>query len=174
MDPTLAESWQRLVARIVDGLVVSLITSPVWIPFLIWYFRQLPELFPADAQTPLDLNVLMRAELKLFGISLLLGLAQVLIMFFYDWFQHAKWGQTIGKRVLKIKVVVLPDRAPMTGGPAAKRAAAYALVPAIPGVGGILNLINVLWQLWDRPNRQCLHDKFAHTVVIKTKIGTMR
>ena len=33
----------------------------------------------------------------------------------------------------------------------------------VPG----LNWIDGLWQLWDKPYRQCLHDKFAETVVIK-------
>jgi len=33
----------------------------------------------------------------------------------------------------------------------------------VPG----LNWIDGLWQLWDKPYRQCLHDKFAETLVIK-------
>ena len=31
-----------------------------------------------------------------------------------------------------------------------------------------LNWLDGLWQLWDQPYRQCLHDKFAQTVVVKS------
>ena len=33
-------------------------------------------------------------------------------------------------------------------------------------VGSLFALVNELWLTWD-PRRQCLHDKAAHTVVIK-------
>ena len=44
----------------------------------------------------------------------------------------------------------------------------YALVPVVPSVGGLFALINEAWLLWD-PRRQCLHDKAARTVVVKTR-----
>jgi uncharacterized RDD family membrane protein YckC len=174
MDPTLAEWWQRLVARIVDGVITMLITSPLWIWFFVWYFQQLPALFPSSGTAEPDVNELLRVEAKLFGFSLLVGLVQAVVSFGYDWFQHAKWGQTVGKRIMKIKVVARPDRSPAAGKPAAKRAAAYALAPQVPMIGGAFALINVLWLLWDKPHRQCLHDKFADTVVIKTEPGPGR
>jgi uncharacterized RDD family membrane protein YckC len=172
MDPTLAEAWQRLVARLLDGVFVSLITSPLMIWFAIWYFRHLPDLIPADNDEPAEINHMMRLELKLMGIGLLVGVCAALVVFGYDWFQHAKWGQTLGKRILKIKVVALSDRAPISSGAAAKRAALYALAPQVPFVGGFFGLINSLWLLWDKPNRQCLHDKVARTVVVKQHAPT--
>jgi hypothetical protein len=33
----------------------------------------------------------------------------------------------------------------------------------VPG----LQLIDGLWQLWDQPYRQCLHDKWPGTIVVK-------
>ncbi|MGH3388621.1 MAG: RDD family protein [Actinomadura sp.] len=168
VDPSLAEWWRRLVARLVDGLVVTLVTSPVLIWFFLWYFRQLPDLTAASSAATPDMAEVLRLELQLMGTSLLVGLAQGLVYFGYDWFQHARWGRTIGKRVMKIKVVALADRGPVTGGAAAKRAAAFALAPQVPLVGGPFGVLNTLWLLWDRPHRQCLHDKFARTIVIKT------
>jgi uncharacterized RDD family membrane protein YckC len=170
-DPTLAEWWQRLVARIVDSLIIALITSPLVIWFMVWYVHQLTALIQANPDAPPNTPEFMRLELKVMGFAVLLGLTQGLLSFLYDWFQHAKWGQTLGKRVMKIKVVALADRGPVTGGSAAKRAAAYGLAPQVPLIGGAFSLINSLWLLWDKPNRQCLHDKFAGTVVIKTEPG---
>jgi hypothetical protein len=37
------------------------------------------------------------------------------------------------------------------------------LTSVVPGLGWV----DGLWQLWDKPWRQCLHDKFAQTLVIK-------
>jgi uncharacterized RDD family membrane protein YckC len=167
MDPTLAEAWQRLVARLLDGVILAVIMSPLWIFFFNWYFHKLRDFFPANPDEPPDMDKLMQSELHLMGISLLVGLVGATIAFVYDWSQHAKWGQTLGKRAMKIKVVALPDRAPVSGFAAAKRAALYAVAPQVPGIGGIFGLINSLWLLWDKPHRQCLHDKVADTIVVK-------
>jgi hypothetical protein len=51
-------------------------------------------------------------------------------------------------------------------GAAASCGASYALVPLVPVAGGLFALVNELWLTWD-PGRQYLHDKAAHTVVIK-------
>ena len=54
----------------------------------------------------------------------------------------------------------------VTSGSAAGRAAVYALPGLVPGAGGLFALLNELWLTWDSRS-QCLHDKAAHTVVIK-------
>jgi uncharacterized RDD family membrane protein YckC len=167
MDPSLAEAWQRLVARLVDGVILAVIMSPLWIWFFSWYLHKITDLVPDNPEDPAAMDRLISAELKLMGISLLVGLVGGTIAFVYDGFQHAKWGQTIGKRVMKIKVVALPDRAPLSTFAAVKRSAIYSLAPQVPGIGGIFGLLDSLWLLWDKPHRQCLHDKVADTVVIK-------
>ncbi|GAB2843547.1 hypothetical protein GCM10027176_53950 [Actinoallomurus bryophytorum] len=167
MDPSLAEAWQRLVARLIDGLVLAVIMSPLWIWFFDWYFNKIRSILPDDPGDPVAMDRLMSAELRLMGISLLVGLVGGTIAFVYDGFQHAKWGQTIGKRAMSIKVVALPDRAPLSMFAAVKRAAIYALVPQVPGIGGFFSLLDSLWLLWDKPHRQCLHDKVADTIVVK-------
>ena len=35
------------------------------------------------------------------------------------------------------------------------------------GLIGVVALLDGLWQLWDQPYRQCLHDKWPQTVVVK-------
>ncbi|HZE34243.1 MAG TPA: RDD family protein [Actinoallomurus sp.] len=167
MDPSLAEAWQRLVARLIDGLILAVIMSPLWIWFFGWYLHKLTNILPDDPNDPVAMDHLMNAELNLMGISLLVGLVGGTIAFVYDGFQHAKWGQTLGKRAMKIKVVTLSGRAPLSTFAAVKRAALYAYAPQVPGIGGIFSLLDSLWLLWDKPHRQCLHDKVADTVVIK-------
>lgn len=66
-------------------------------------------------------------------------------------------GQTLGKRLCGLRVVELTGR-PMTAWLGLKRYGGYAAGLATGGLG----LAQVLWD----PNRQGLHDKAAHTVVI--------
>jgi uncharacterized RDD family membrane protein YckC len=171
-DPALAEWWQRLLARLVDDVILIILTSPVWIAGLLPLFRriqrlasQYPDLSqPAAAQAFNDsVNQQMAGMV---GTFLLIGAGIGVISFGYDWLQHGLWGQTIGKRVMGTKVVTADIRSPISGQAACGRAAVYALVPVVPSVGGLFALINESWLLWD-PRRQCLHDKAAGTVVVK-------
>jgi hypothetical protein len=52
----------------------------------------------------------------------------------------------------------------MTRGVAARRWLANVVAGAIIP---FWRWIDGLWQLWDKPYQQCLHDKFARTVVVK-------
>jgi hypothetical protein len=45
--------------------------------------------------------------------------------------------------------------------------ALLALIPLVGTVVGMYNWADSLWLLWDKPNRQCLHDKFGRTAVVK-------
>ena len=48
------------------------------------------------------------------------------------------------------------------------------MLTAIPFVGaavGVYVLLDNLWLLWDRPNQQCVHDKYAKTIVVTAADG---
>jgi uncharacterized RDD family membrane protein YckC len=174
-DPALAEWWQRLLARLVDAVILIILTSPLWVGVLLALFRRVQRLasqYP-DLSQPAPAQAFNASVSQLLtgmtGTFLLLGLGVAAVAFGYDWLQHGLWGQTIGKRVMGTKVVTADTRAPVSGQAAGTRAAVYALVPAVPSVGALFALINEAWLLWD-PRRQCLHDKAARTVVVKTSM----
>jgi uncharacterized RDD family membrane protein YckC len=170
-DPTLAEWWQRLLARMIDWVIVGVISSPLWIPAFTTYVNKLRSIsnqYGGNLNTPAAQTAIDHAGSHLFGKLFLAGLAAALLMFAYDWVQHGLWGRTIGKRALGTKVVTASDRSKVSGGAAGGRAAVFALPPIVPLVGGLFALLNELWLLWDR-QRQCLHDKAAKTVVIKVR-----
>jgi uncharacterized RDD family membrane protein YckC len=73
-------------------------------------------------------------------------------------------GQTLGKKTMKIKTVPLDPAATLNRAMAAKRFLVQFVANGfVPG----LSYLDGLWQLWDKPYQQCLHDKFARTVVVK-------
>jgi len=171
-DPALAEWWRRLLARVIDGLILAVVFSPLWIPAWHTFFNRLTTIanqYPAGtslSSVPAARTAIAAAESHLEGALFVVGLVFYLVAFAYDWIQHSLWGQTIGKRALGTRVVMADGNPAVGPGPAAGRAAIYALTPVVPFVGWLFDLLNELWLTWD-PRRQCLHDKAAHTVVIK-------
>jgi uncharacterized RDD family membrane protein YckC len=172
-NPALAEWWRRLLARFIDGLILAVIFAPLWFPPWRTFFRTLQGIanrYPAGTQlstVPAAKNAIATAEGHLIGKVFVVSLGFYLVAFLYDWIQHWLWGQTIGKRALGTRVVKADGNPSVGAGAACGRAAIYALAPLIPLAGSLFELLNLLWLTWD-PRRQCLHDKAAHTVVIKS------
>ncbi len=169
-DPSLAEWWQRLLARIIDGIIVGAVVLAILIPVFVSLVHRIQNVNNqyADINSPAAQTALNHALSQSIGSIYLAGVAGVVIAMVYDWVQHALWGQTLGKRALGTRVVRADTRSKIGAGPAAGRAAVYAFPPLVPFVGGLFGLLNELWLLWDR-ERQCLHDKAARTVVVKTR-----
>ena len=98
-------------------------------------------------------------------IARLLDLALTLAYYGYFW---ATTGQTLGKRVMQIKVVKTDGSAlrsastPLAWNDALARSAGYILSGLAGGLG-------FLWAVWDNDD-QTWHDKMAGTAVIKTGV----
>jgi uncharacterized RDD family membrane protein YckC len=96
------------------------------------------------------------------------GLISLLIGGAYEIYFLTSRGATIGKSAVGMRVAQIADGNIPTMQTALTRWG-VAQVPGLAGaLGGLFQLVNVLWCLWD-PNRQCLHDKAAKTVVVNTK-----
>jgi uncharacterized RDD family membrane protein YckC len=135
---------RRLVAAIVDGLIVYVVTWLLTAPVL-----GFGTMYEGDVA-------------RQTGANLIAGV----VAFLYYVLQHGRWGQTLGKRAMSLRVVRADDAGAIRYGQAAWRLLfAYLLSLATCGVGG---LVDVAWILWDR-RRQALHDKVARTVVIRAR-----
>ena len=161
----LAEFTDRLLARLIDGAVLGaamlVIEIPVVIAFITMMAGQIdstdpgadPELWGGQGST----------ILVFLGLYFVVMLVIVAAVYVYEVELMFRTGQTLGKRAMKIRVVSL-DGLPMDRGIAAKRwLAANVASMVIP----MYSWIDGLWQLWDQPLRQCLHDKYARTIVVK-------
>jgi RDD family len=157
----LADFGTRLAAYLLDGLIVSAV---VLIPYLIAMAVFL-SIFLSAARTaqpgsPPPVGTWILAYLVLVGLTFVITfLAQYLYVVVYQ----VRKGQTVGKRVMKIKVIRLADGMPMNRNDATRR----WLVTVGCSFLGPLSWLDGLWQLWDQPYRQCLHDKWPQTVVVR-------
>ncbi|MCT2591251.1 RDD family protein [Streptomyces sp. N2-109] len=139
--PPLGSRGRRLVARIIDALLIGI---PVGI----------------------ILGVIGGFDYDDTDTGLWQGSAYTLVYFVYEGLMLSKSGQTVGKRLMKIRVAILQDGAVPAGPPAWIRAVIYQLPSLVPCLGTLFWLLNVLFCTWDKPYRQCLHDKGAKTVVV--------
>jgi uncharacterized RDD family membrane protein YckC len=79
---------------------------------------------------------------------------------YYGWLEGSPSGQTVGKRVMNIRVYDLRVGGPIGTGRAIGRYFAR-IISAIPC------LLGYFWMLWDK-ERQCWHDKLVGSVVVPT------
>ncbi|MEU4996704.1 RDD family protein [Streptomyces sp. NPDC021622] len=146
--PPLADSGKRVLARIIDMILVGVV---VWL--LSWLFNT--NEFDVDPD---------KVEYgKSFGQSLLAAVLYIA----YDTYLIAKTGQTLGKKWLGMRVANLNDGAT----PALQAALARAAVLWIPFAfccACIWTAICGGWSFFDKPYKQGLHDKAAKTVVVST------
>lgn len=147
--PRLGSLPRRLLARIIDSLIVGVPVSLIMLPVT----GALDDGYD-DAVTG--------------GGGYLNQLAVLLVYFVYEGLMLTSRGQTLGKMAVKVRVGMLDNGAIPAGNPGWSRAAVYSLPQLVPCLGFLFWLVNVLFCTWDRPFRQCVHDKAAKTVVVST------
>ncbi len=170
----LAEWWRRLVARLIDAVITSMLAVVVALPWLGDAFgvmgRYLDESAAAASSgtaTP-DLGAftldLSEALVPVTVASLVVGIAYEVL--FLTW-----RAATPGKMLLGTIVRPVAAPGPVDVGTALKRQAitvltfVMALIPVLAAFGSVLTILDPAWLLWDA-RRQALHDKVAGTVVV--------
>jgi uncharacterized RDD family membrane protein YckC len=170
----LAEWWERLVARFIDGIMFGIVYFILGAIFTAIFVSQIAFNPDTGELTGGGLFVLAAVLPPLIGGLLYAG---------YDIFMHGRDGQTLGKKIMKTRLVTVtgakPDQATII-----KRAAIYPGVIAIAGllgfisvfcgvllsfVIGLFTLIDGIFVLTDSVRRQSLHDKWSGTIVVKAQ-----
>ncbi|GAU67982.1 hypothetical protein SSP35_06_00650 [Streptomyces sp. NBRC 110611] len=150
--PPLANRGRRLVARIIDAILIGVPVSVIMTLIIGGVDYLSTSNAEAGKQTTVS-GVTMLAYLVYEGLTL------------------AHRGQTVGKMAMGIRVAMLSNGSVPTAQAAWIRAAVYTLPEIVPCCGFLFWLVNVLWCTWDKPYQQCLHDKAAKTVVVSTQTG---
>jgi uncharacterized RDD family membrane protein YckC len=160
----LAEFTDRLLARLIDGLILGAISGVVILPlYFVVFFNMMGPLLVEDPDS-VELANPGAFILSMFALAGAIIVLALLLAYLYEVEAMFRTGQTIGKRAMKIQIVPLNPGVQLTRAMAFKRYLIHNVAAAVlPG----LQWIDGLWQLWDKPFRQCLHDKYAATVVIK-------
>ena len=140
-----AEWWQRLVAIIIDSIILQIVLVPI---------RSIFNLGSSSTSS------------SSFAFSLGLGgiIASIVLSAAYYGVLHSMRGQTVGKMAMGIKVVKKGTDQHLEIGPAIIR----AIVPSVLSFTCIGGILDGLWPLWDK-EKQALHDKVVGSYVVKAK-----
>lgn len=152
--PPLAEFGKRLLARIVDTLIVFVPLALISLLFGGWDVT-------ADGDD--DWNDF--ADQVNTGRQWLWSLVSLVAYVGYDTIMIAKNGQTVGKRWLKLRVAMLNDGSVPDTSSSLLRAAVL-WVPALVCCFCIWWAVIIVTILTDKPYKQGLHDKAGKTVVV--------
>ncbi|MFF8555761.1 RDD family protein [Streptomyces sp. NPDC015501] len=156
--PPLAEPGKRILARLIDFLVIS-------IPL---YLISLPWGGAVDVNGDGDDGFGDAVASGYGGQQLVWSIIGLVVYVAYDTYFTHKDGRTLGKRLLKMRVAMLNDgRVPDTG--AALMRAVVLWAPALLCCPCLWWLINIVLMFTDKPYRQGLQDKAAKTVVVAVR-----
>ncbi|WP_371652959.1 MULTISPECIES: RDD family protein [unclassified Streptomyces] len=153
---------RRLAARLVDTVVLGGAVAGLAVPLWIKGADHIQEKIDAAKLSGETVTVYLLDATTAGYLAIVLG-AFLLLGLLYEALPTAKWGRTLGKRLLRVQVRDLESHEPPAFGAALRRWLVY-------GVLGVLavGVVNVVWCLFDRPWRQCWHDKAARTFVAGT------
>ncbi len=150
---------KRLAARLIDTVVLAGVTAVAAVPLGVKAADHVNDkidqaklsgetvtVWLLDGTTSTYLGIVL-AVLLLFGVG-------------YEALPTARWGRTLGKRLLGLEVRDIEAHEPPSFGAALRR----WLVYSVPGLL-VVGVVGVAWCLFDRPWHQCWHDKVAGTFV---------
>lgn len=143
----LADRGARLVAVLIDGLIQMAIMVPVLM--VTGVFKSIASGNPPG-----------------FLFNLMMGVVGMVVYFLINGKFLATQGQSIGKKVMKVRIVSAETGQIITlQDLAAKRYAPVFLATQVPFIGGLFGLADCL--LIFRDDRRCIHDLIANTKVVK-------
>ncbi|MDI9836356.1 RDD family protein [Streptomyces sp. KAU_LT] len=146
--PPLADSGRRTLARLIDLILVAVV---VWLLTL------------GFGVTELDVDT----DKVQYGKSFAQSVIAAVLFVGYDTVMISRTGQTLGKKLLHLRVANLDNGAT----PSVQTTLIRSLVLWIPFAfccACIWTAIAGGWSFFDRPYKQGLHDKAAKTVVVST------
>jgi uncharacterized RDD family membrane protein YckC len=172
----LAGLGPRLVARLLDILAVLLLNVVVngwfayqWAQEFVPVYRAALESMEAGNSAFDGVQPNGRME-GLFWAMLIIA---TLLWLLYEAPAIASTGQTLGKRIMRIRVVALESTKPLGFGRAFGRWARLGLWTPFwyCGVGFIVQFVDAISPVFDPQLRQAFHDKTARTVVVAVPAG---
>ena len=140
----LAGRGVRLGAAIVDGLIMMALVMPIL--FLTGYFEKV-----------------MAGQVGI-GTIVLYGLMGLALFVVVQGMPLSRYGQTWGKRLLKIRIADLQGAKPSLATLLLKRYLPVQVASSVPVIGGLLVLVDSLMIF--RDDRRCAHDLIAGTQVV--------
>lgn len=152
---------RRLVARLIDGIVLGALVGAAAVPFVTAAVDHIEGKIEEARQSGTTVQVWLIDSTTSVQFGIVLA-SLFVIGILYEALPTAKWGRTLGKKLCGLEVRDIESHQPPTFGKALRRWFVYSVLGLL-----VIGVVNVLWCLFDRPWRQCWHDKAAGTFVAR-------
>ena len=170
----LAGWWQRVLALIIDGILIGIVAGVVAFPWARDVFDSYSDWFDeamnADSSNPDTSQLQSDIAVPLAIITLInVALGFVYNVGFLMWKQATPGKLVVG---LRVRLRERPGRIPLGAvllrwlGQFGVRV--VGLIPFVGSVTGLYLLLDYLWPLWD-DKKQAIHDKVAKTNVVRLR-----
>ncbi|MEV6297795.1 RDD family protein [Actinoplanes sp. NPDC051861] len=171
----LAGLGRRLVARLIDiaAVIVLNLVVNAWFFYQYWQdFKPILRDYMAQVAAgnqPMTVEPTPRMQ----TLSIAIVMVATLLWLLYEAPAIGSRGQTLGKRIMGVKVVPIESTKPLGFGRAFARWARLGMWTLFwwCGVGLIIQFLASLSPVWDPRLRQAWHDKAAATVVVAVPHG---
>ncbi|MER6450777.1 RDD family protein [Streptomyces venezuelae] len=155
--PPLADFGKRLLARIIDVVIIAIPLALIQLAFGTNRYR-------FDTDQGEDISEVVGKSYS--GSGLIMTLISIVAYVGYDWWFTKKNGQTVGKKAMNLRVAMLNDGSVPNSNASLTRAAVLWL-PTLICCACLWPIALVVSILVDKPYKQGLHDKVAKTVVVQ-------
>ncbi|MFF3559096.1 RDD family protein [Streptomyces sp. NPDC002574] len=150
---------KRLVARVVDSLLMGAVVAAAAVPLGTAAYDHVQDKMDAARGSGRTVTVWLIDGTTGTQLGILLGVALVAGVL-YEVLPTAKWGRTLGKKLLGLRVLDVETQYEPGFWQALRRWLTHTVLDAL-----VIGFLGLLWCAFDRPWRQCWHDKAARTFV---------
>ena len=144
--------WVRLLASFIDSILLGVFTGIISVPLMLHYFGNLTDLSSLN-------SIETTSDSTFWAFYFIFTLVVYIVQIAYSTIAVGKWGKTVGKAALGLKVVK-PDGTRVSCWRAFGRSLAYQLNGFTLGLSFLMIAFT--------SKKRGLHDYIADTVVIKT------
>jgi uncharacterized RDD family membrane protein YckC len=167
----LAGVGSRFMARVVDILAVLLLAGIANVWFAIEFWRSFQPVLTWAMSQPVSVETIPSSAEHAVEMMILMGVVLTAVWFAYEVPASANSGQTLGKRILGIKVVRVETDERLGFGRSFRRWFRLAWPTpfwvACYGLPVLLQVIDCIFVAIDRRLHQALHDRISATVVVQ-------
>ncbi|MEU3454083.1 RDD family protein [Micromonospora sp. NPDC006766] len=170
----LASYGARLAARLIDFGLVFLLNAVVNGWFVYRYSQEVAPYLREALRRSLAGNTstegLPTIGEQAGGLMIAILVIATALWFAYEVPSMAARGQTLGKRVMRVRALPVEADQPLGFGRATRRWSTLGMPTLLwycCGFGLLLQFLDAISPLFDQPLRQALHDKRAQTVVVQ-------
>lgn len=150
---------KRLLARVIDSLVMGAIVAAAAVPLGTAAYEHIQDKMDAARLTGETVTVWFIDGTTGTQLGIILGVALVAGVL-YEVLPTAKWGRTLGKKLLGLRVLDIDSQYEPGFGQALRRWLTHTVLDVL-----VIGFLGLLWCVFDRPWRQCWHDKAVRTFV---------